>query len=324
MIEYQHLDDLESLKQKHMKTDHQKHIPVLLDALLDLVEPKSGESLMDATAGYGGHATAILERTLNDRESVVVDRDENAIQELQSVFAGRPVRIIHESFMEAARVLAEEGEQFDIIVADLGVSSPHLDNDTRGFSFKKEARLDMRMDPSQTLTAEQIVNDYAETDLVRILRDYGEEPKARRVAREIVASRPITTTTQLSQVVERAVRAKWQKTHPATKTFQALRIAVNDELGQLQTALPLWLQLLSPGGRLAIISFHSLEDRLVKQFFKEQGGARYDAQLQLLTKKPVVATSDELVLNPRARSAKLRVAAKIKTERAEHANPSKK
>lgn len=292
--------------------------------MLDAVKPEKGETLLDATAGYGGHAQAILERTLTDSGSVLVDRDEHAIRELQATFQGRSVQIVHESFMDAARVLSEEGERFDIIVADLGVSSPHLDNDTRGFSFQREARLDMRMDPGQTLTAEQIVNDYPEADLVTILRDYGEEPKARRIAAAIVAARPIHTTTELSRVVERAVRARRQKTHPATKTFQALRIAVNDELGQLAAALPLWLALLKPGGRLAIISFHSLEDRLVKQFFKAHGGNRYDADLQILTNKPVTATSDELVFNPRARSAKLRVAAKIKTERADNANPSKK
>jgi 16S rRNA (cytosine1402-N4)-methyltransferase len=316
-----------TLKQKvnkNMSKDHQKHIPVLLDATLDLVQAQKGETLLDATAGYGGHSAAILERTLQDSGSVLVDRDEHAVKELQKTFKGRPVQIIHETFMDAARVLAEEGEQFDIIVADLGVSSPHLDNSTRGFSFKTEATLDMRMDPSQALTAETIVNEYSEDELIRILREYGEEPKARRIAKAIIEARPIQTTTELASVVERAVRAKWQKAHPATKTFQALRIAVNDELGQLRAALPLWVSLLKPGGRLAVISFHSLEDRIVKQFLSARGGDRYDADLQILTKKPVTAAKDELVFNPRARSAKLRVAVKIKKERVQHANPGKK
>ena len=210
-------------------------------------------------------------------------------------------------------------------MADLGVSSPHLDNTNRGFSFKHDGPLDMRMDSSQTLTAETIVNEYSETELIRILKDYGEEYKARRIAQEIIAARPITSTTELASVVERAVRAKWQKAHPATKTFQALRIAVNDELEQVKAALPVWLELLKPGGRLAVVSFHSLEDRIVKQFLAEHSGARYDAELRLLTKKPVQASREELVFNPRARSANLRAAVKIKTKGApKYANTGKK
>lgn len=309
-----------------MSKDHQtKHIPVLLHELLELVEPTKGETLLDATAGYGGHAKAILERTLQDKGSVLIDRDGAAVKELQATFKGRPVQVLHESFMEAARVLTEEGEQFDIIVADLGVSSAHLDNKTRGFSFKSDGPLDMRMDTNQALTAAEIVNDYSQDELIRILRDYGEEYKAPRIARAILAARPITSTTELASVVERAVRVKWQSSHPATKTFQALRIAVNDELGQLRAVMPLWLKLLKPGGRLAIISFHSLEDRLVKQFLSQHSGTRYDAELSVLTRKPVTASKEELVLNPRARSAKLRAAVKIKTERApKNANSGKK
>lgn len=310
------------MKQK----DHQqKHIPVLRDELLDLVAPKAGETLLDVTAGYGGHTSAILERTLQDEGSVLVDRDEQAVKELQTTFQGRPVQIIRESFADASRVLADEGEQFDIIVADLGVSSPHLDNVSRGFSFTKQAELDMRMDQNQTLTARQIVNEYSQDELVRILREYGEEPRARRIAQAIVNHRPIDTTTELASVVERAVKVGWQKAHPATRTFQALRIAVNDELGQLETALPLWLQLLRPGGRLAVISFHSLEDRIVKQFLAEHSGNRYDAELRLLSKKPISGANNQSVFNPRARSAKLRAAVKIKRKGdASHANSGKK
>lgn len=310
-----------------MTKDHQnkKHIPVLLSQVLKLVGPQAGETLLDVTAGYGGHAQAILERTLQDTGSILVDRDAAAVKELRQTFKGRPVQIIQQSFLEVSRALREEGERFDIIVADLGVSSPHLDNINRGFSFQNEAGLDMRMDQSQALTAETIVDEYSEADLIRILKDYGEEYKARRIAAAIMAARPITTTTELASVVERAVRAKRQKAHPATKTFQALRIAVNDELGQLQAALPLWTELLRPGGRLAIISFHSLEDRIVKRFLSQRGGARYDAELSILTKKPVTADREELVFNPRSRSAKLRVAAKIKKEGAHiDANSGKK
>lgn len=308
-----------------MNKDHQtKHIPVLLEQLLLLVKPSNGETLLDATAGYGGHSNAILERTFTDEGSILVDRDEMAVRELRKTFDGRPVQIIQESFMDAARVLHEEGEQFDIIMADLGVGSPHLDNSNRGFSFKHESPLDMRMDQSQALTAAVIVNNYDEAELIRILKEYGEEHKARRIAQGIIAARPITTTNELAGVVERTVKVKWQKSHPATKTFQALRIAVNDELEQLKAALPIWLKLLKPGGRLAIISFHSLEDRLVKKFFADHGGPRYDSELTILTKKPAVAGQQEIAINPRSRSAKLRVAVKIKKEGATHANPSKK
>lgn len=296
------------------KSDHQIHIPVLLEPVLEVIDPQSGESLLDVTAGYGGHSGAILERTLNDEDSVLVDRDQQAIKELRQMFKGRSLQILHETFLKATQQLVEQGRQFDIIVADLGVSSPHLDNISRGFSLTKEAELDMRMDQSQALTAQQIVNEYSEADLTRILKEYGEEPKARRIARAIVEQRPITTTTQLTEVVERALKSRWQKSHPATKTFQALRIAVNDELSELEQAMPLWVKLLKPGGRLAIISFHSLEDRLVKRFIAEHAGDRYDAELRLLNKKPITATKDELVLNPRARSAKLRAVAKIKTK----------
>ncbi len=299
------------MKQK----DHQSHIPVLLDEVVEIVRARPGETLLDATAGYGGHSTAIMERTLKDEGSVLVDRDEAAVKELRQTFKGRPVQIIQDTFLNAARALNEEGKQFDIIVADLGVSSPHLDNIRRGFSFNTEAELDMRMDQSQALTAKQIVNEYSVDDLVRILHEYGEEPRARKIAGAIIENRPIQTTTELAAVVERALHVGWQKAHPATKTFQALRIAVNDELEQLKQVLPLWLQLLSPGGRLAIISFHSLEDRIVKQFLSDKAGNRYDAELKLLNKKPISATQTELVLNPRARSAKLRAAAKINKER---------
>lgn len=299
------------MKQK----DHQLHTPVLLDEVLDVIQARKGETLMDATAGYGGHSSAILERTLQDEGSVLVDRDQDSVRELRKAFDGRRVQIIHDNFLDVARAMVEEGEQFDIILADLGVSSVHLDKSDRGFSFNSSAELDMRMDQSQELTAKHIVNQYKLDDLVRILRDYGDEPRARRIALGIIDNRPIETTAELSKVVEQALKTKWQKTHPATKTFQALRIAVNDELEQLRLALPLWMMLLRPGGRLAVISFHSLEDRLVKQFLNEHSGHRYDAELKLLTKKPITATENELVLNPRARSAKLRAAAKINKER---------
>jgi 16S rRNA (cytosine1402-N4)-methyltransferase len=204
-------------------------------------------------------------------------------------------------------------------LADLGLSSPHLDIPSRGFAIASDGPLDMRMDQSQPLTAEIIVNTYATEDLVRILHEYGEEPRAKRIVELIEAARPLTSTAQLAQTVAKAYPGH-SRTHPATRTFQALRIAVNDELTLLRRSLPLWFILLNPGGRLGIISFHSLEDRIVKNAIREVSGNRYDAEFQELTKRPATASHDEVVFNPRARSAKLRAAVKIKRERETHAN----
>lgn len=292
-----------------------KHIPVLLSEVMTLLDPKEGESYLDLTAGYGGHAEKILERTLNKPSTTLVDRDQNAVTHLleRDTFAG--CQIIRKDFLNASNELLEQGKQFDVILADLGVSSPHLDNAKRGFSIKSNGPLDMRMDDSQVLTADNIVNNYSEEELVKLLREYGEEHKARTIVRKIVDHRPITTTHELAKIIAHAwpgpASAKWRSVHPATKSFQAIRIAVNNELGLLEAAMPKWLDLLAPDGRIAIISFHSLEDRLVKNFFSENTGDRYDAPLRLITKKPITASHKELVFNPRARSAKLRAAAKI-------------
>jgi len=281
---------------------------------MQYLNPREGDSYLDLTAGYGGHAGHVLERTHNPNESVLVDRDSNAINVLEETFAGKGVQIIKKDFLGASRDLVAEGRTFDVILADLGVSSPHLNEANRGFAITQEGPLDMRMDQSQALTAAEIVNNYSEAELAVILAKYGEEPKARQIAHLIVQHRPFQTTTELAQVVARAWPGH-SKTHPATRTFQGLRIAVNDELGLLEKSLPIWIDMLKPGGRLAVISFHSLEDRLVKQVLAEVSGDRYDAKLQLLTKHPVTATEQEIVFNPRARSAKLRAAVKIKTER---------
>ena len=306
-------------KKMHQIKQNNIHIPVLLTQTLQYLDPQEGDSYLDLTAGYGGHAGAILERTKNPEAMTLVDRDQTAIDNLQETF-GKAVDLRHSDFLAAVQTLVQEGKQFDIILADLGVSSLHLDIASRGFAFMQSGPLDMRMDQSQSLTAEQIVNTYDQEQLAEILRKYGEEPKAKRIARLIAENRPITTTDQLATIVAKAYPGR-SRTHPATRTFQALRIAVNDELGQIQQALPLMAQLLAPGGRLGIISFHSLEDRIVKQAFKELAGDRYDAELRLATKKPIVGDNTEIVFNPRARSAKLRVAVKIKTkERETHAN----
>ncbi len=296
----------------HQNQQNEQHIPVLLDEVLQLTDPQAGNSYLDLTAGYGGHASAVLERTGQPELAVLVDRDERAVRELQKQFGERGANIRHQDFLSATEELRAEQETFDIILADLGVSSPHLNEADRGFAMNAEGPLDMRMDQSQALSAETMVNSYSEAELADILWKYGEEPKARQIARLIVGNRPVMTTTNLAAVVARAWPGR-SRVHPATRTFQALRIAVNDELRLLELSLPLWIKLLNPGGRIGVISFHSLEDGLVKQAFADAAGDRYDAEIRLLTKRPVTASPHELVFNPRARSAKLRAAAKINT-----------
>ncbi len=305
------------------KNQNTLHQPVLLDAVLQYLSPRSGESYLDLTAGYGGHARAILERTQAPHVAVLVDRDQAAIEALKQEFANSGAKILNLDFYDASRQLLDGGQRFDVILADLGVSSPHLDDASRGFSFSSDGPLDMRMDQSQALTADKIVNSYKESVLAELIKRYGEEPKAYKIARLIVSHRPLHTTGQLAAVVAKAW-PKWRRTHPATQTFQALRIAVNDELGLLEGSLPLWMELLNPGGRLGVVSFHSLEDRLVKQLFNQAGGNTYDAQFSVLTKHPIGAEPQELAFNPRARSAKLRAVAKINKERSLYANSGKK
>jgi 16S rRNA (cytosine1402-N4)-methyltransferase len=294
-------------------TNQEEHIPVLLKQTVQYLSPREGESYLDLTGGYGGHASAIIGMTKNPKDAILVDRDPAAVKSLGQRFEGQGVEIIQKDFLSASKKLAEEGKQFDLILADLGVSSPHLNQASRGFSIQKDGPLDMRMDTTQELTAETVINSYSEEELVRILKTYGEEPKARAISKLIVRERPIKTTQELATLVAKAWPGH-SKVHPATRTFQALRVAVNNELELLRHSLPIWIeQLLAPGGRIAIISFHSLEDRIVKQALQEYGGTdRYDATLQILTKHPVSGEGDEIVYNPRARSAKLRAAAKQK------------
>ena len=285
---------------------------MLLKEVMQFLLPKKGDKLLDLTAGYGGHDLEILTKTENAKQSVLVDRDQEATKELKRLFGDIGPKIINQDFFHASEELISSKAQFDLILADLGVSSPHLNEGKRGFSFQQDGPLDMRMDQRQELTAEMIVNTFSKEEIGHILKTYGEEPKAIKIAEAIVYNRPIKSTGELAGLVL-AVYGGHGRHHPATKTFQALRIAVNDELKLLTNSLPLWLQLLAPGGRMAVISFHSLEDRIVKQFFAEHGGSkRYDSLLKLLTKHPVRANPDEIAHNPRARSAKLRAVVKIK------------
>lgn len=286
-----------------------QHVPVLLDAALELLDPKDGERYLDLTAGYGGHAQAILGRTNDYRHSCLVDRDEFAIRQLAR-FEERGAELRHQDFASAGRDLVEEGRQFDIILVDLGVSSPQLDRAERGFSFIHDGPLDMRMDARQALDAKQYINTVSTTELANVIHRYGEEPLgiARRYAQAIVKDRPYETTLALADTIKKSHVGKWQKIHPATRTFQAIRIQINQELQQIETMLPLLPKLLASGGRVGIISFHSLEDRLVKRYFAEQAASGYEAELTILTRKPRSGSED--VHNPRARSAKLRVAVK--------------
>lgn len=297
-----------------MKTPQQLHSPVLLEQTVDALNPRPGQTYLDLTAGRGGHARAIIDKIGSYKNATLVDRDRQAIDSLQS-FKDEGAQIIHQDFAAAAQSLVDAHEQFDIVLLDLGVSSPQLDNAERGFSFAKSGPLDMRMDQTKGQSAADAVNTWPVERLAQVIRSFGEEPRARKIAEAIVAARPLQTTDQLADVIAKTYRGKWGRTHPATRTFQAIRIAINDELGQIQHTLQLLPRLLKPGARVAVISFHSLEDRLVKQFFKEQAESGYEAELSLLTKKPISGATED-VHNPRARSAKLRAAVKIKTERA--------
>ena len=285
------------------------HIPVLLSEVLAGLAPKLDESYLDLTAGYGGHASRILDVTQDYKDSVLVDRDEFAVSYLKQKFPP-DLTIIHEDFYSAMLQLFECGKTFDIILADFGVSSPQLDMKERGFSFKYDAPLDMRMDQRAQLTADDIVNKYSERELAHIFTTYGEEPvgRAKMLAREIVHHRPIHSTLELADLIKS--KSKYSHVHPATKVFQAIRIVVNGELEQIEKTLPLLPKLLNQNGRLGIITFHSLEDRLVKDFFKEQSSLGEESPLEIINKKPITAEQVELVINPRSRSAKLRLARK--------------
>lgn len=292
-------------------TEHPPHhVPVLLDSVVRTLNPQSGENYLDLTAGYGGHATVILDKTQNYTESVLVDRDDFAIEHL-SALEHKGVRLLHTDFVSAARQLVEEGKRFSTILIDLGVSSPQLDQGERGFSFKNTGPLDMRMDRRQEKTAADIVNTASRKELADIIHRYGEEPyrQASSIAQAMYEARPMHETSQLADLIKSTVRGPRKRVHPATRTFQALRIATNDELRQVEEVLPLLPKLLKSGGRVAVISFHSLEDRFVKRYFKDQFVSGFEAELLPVTKKPISGATED-VHNPRSRSAQLRVAVK--------------
>lgn len=280
------------------------HIPVLPNEVIELLAPRPGESYLDLTAGYGGHAKDVLQLIGKEGSLTLVDRDVNSINYLKKKIAvDNMVEFIHSDFESASRELLSQNKEYDCILADLGVSSPHLDNPDRGFSFMNDGPLDMRMDATSELTASTVVNEYNQTDLANLLFRYGELSSSRKLAQIIVQNRPLNTTNELTSVIPGQYKARMRT---LAQVFQALRIEVNDELGQLERSLELWHKLLKPGGRLAIITFHSLEDRIVKQYFSEHGGRDMTNELKILNKKPFTAGPDEIAYNPRARSAKLR------------------
>ncbi len=287
-------------KQTRETQPNQSHRPVLLNAVMELLDPKPGERYMDLTAGYGGHARAVMEQTGYSADHVLVDRDAEAVTYLKTHSATEGVTVSHNDYETVLRELNDE-EGFDLVLLDLGVSSPQLDNAERGFGFSNEGPLDMRMDQTRGITAAELLERLQERDIADILWRYGEERQSRAIAREIVRNRPIESTARLADIVARAYKGK-SRIHPATRTFQALRIAVNDELGQLERSLPEVESVLRPDGRMAVISFHSLEDRIVKRFVT-------GSSLEPLHTSVIQGKTND-VSNPRARSAKLRAAMK--------------
>lgn len=284
------------------------HRPVMIEEVMHYLNIKKGHTVADCTVGEGGHAVRMLEAIDKEGMLIGLDKDGEILRQAKERLGNKAnVRLIHGNFIRLSEVLSKLGrENADGVLFDLGVSSYHLDDPKRGFSFISEGPLDMRLDRSQEKNAEELVNELPEKELAGILYEYGEEPKSRRIAKSIVEARKnsrITTTGQLKDLVVRATGGRHGTAHTATRTFQALRIAVNDELSSLHAAMLALPDVLAAGGRAVVISFHSLEDRIVKRVFRDLA-ATGDAKI--LTKKPVLPSSAEVEENPRARSAKLR------------------
>jgi 16S rRNA (cytosine1402-N4)-methyltransferase len=296
------------------------HVPVLLKEAIDFLNVRRGGTYIDATVGLGGHSYEIAKRLGAPGHLIGLDKDPAALEiARERLLVGEPdfptVTLLHRSFAEIAK--GQRPTTVDGILADIGVSSLQLEDATRGFSFQAEGPLDMRMDPRSERTAEQVVNHLDERQLADVIYEFGEERRSRRIARAICRSRPIRSTAHLADVISAAARPMnpgqnkydQRRIHPATRTFQALRIFVNRELEDLKALLEAAPRILKPGGRVVVISFHSLEDRIVKDAFRE--GAMKDKYFRVLTKKPVTASEEEQDRNPRARSAKLRAAERV-------------
>ncbi len=305
------------------------HVTVLLEEATAGLNLAPGDIAIDGTVGGGGHTERLLALTAPDGRVLGLDADPEAIARVQARFSqeiayGRLI-LVQSDYAAMSRIVAEIGlGPAQGILLDIGVSSYQLDNPQRGFSLMQPGPLDMRFDPTRPISAAELVNTLDEDELADLIYRYGEERHSRRIARRLVQQRPITTTGELARIVEQAVGGRrGERIHPATRTFQALRIAVNQELAQLEAVLPQALSLLRPGGRLAVISFHSLEDRLVKQWMQTEardfvhdrnhpfGGERRTPTLRIVTAKPITPSAAEIARNPRSRSAKLRIAERL-------------
>src|SRR3989338_1166792 len=293
------------------------HIPVLKDKVIEYLKPKPNEHFIDCTVGQGGHAMVILEKTGPRGKVLGIDQDSAFLSQLQKTLQKqyKSRLILAEGNFAHITTIAQQEKFKPVhgILFDLGFSSLHIEESRRGFSFQKQEPLDMRYSLNNPITAEKIVNYWSKTDIERILKEYGEEQFSKEIAQAIAEQRtrtPIVKTTQLIKIIQDATPGWYhrKRIHAATKTFQALRIAVNNELENIKEALPQAVELVEPNGRIAVISFHSLEDRIVKNFFKTH------PSLSMITKKPIVALSQEQKTNPRSRSAKLRVALKLPTK----------
>ena len=302
------------------------HLPVLYHEVLKALNPAAGSKYIDGTLGAGGHSRGILELSAPDGELLGLDLDPIALDFARANLSefGEKAHLFHSSYLDVKKQANSLGWQsVNGILLDLGVSSIQLDNPSKGFSFRKDAPLDMRFDPTTGMTAADIINNFDEAELLRILWEYGEEQNARRIVRGILSARPLSTTRQLAELIERGAGRNQKGIHPATRTFQALRIAVNNELESITAVLPIAMDLLSPGSRLAVITFHSLEDRIVKHYFQDESKdclcppefpvcqCGHKAILRLVKPNFIQPGENEVKTNPRARSAKLRVAEKL-------------
>jgi 16S rRNA (cytosine1402-N4)-methyltransferase len=302
------------------------HVPVLLNEVIAALQPRRGDYFIDCTVGLGGHAAAILEEISPSGRLLGIDADPEAIKASHDRLSdyGKAVTLVSDNFVNLEAICKRyHFHPVDGILFDLGVSSLQLDTAERGFSFHLDAPLDMRFDPGQGLTASDIVNRFSEQELAKLIERYGEERHSRRVARHIVQNRPVATTVELARLVEQVLGGKRARIHPATRTFMALRIAVNSELQNLELALKVTPNLLRPGGRLTVISYHSLEDRIVKQFMRYAASSclcppgtivcrcGQVPTLKLISRKVIRPTSLETESNPRSRSAKLRIAERL-------------
>src|SRR4051794_5114655 len=303
------------------------HVPVLAGELIEALDPQPGQVAVDCTLGAGGHARLVADRLGRAGTLIAIDRDPLAEEAFAELAAELPckTRFMRADFEQGLSILAEEGTRADLVYLDLGMSSMQVDTRERGFSYAYDAPLDMRMDPSQELTAREILNTWDRRRLARALREYGEERFADRIAGQIVRARPLATTFELVDAITAAIPApaRFAGGHPAKRTFQAIRIAVNEELSQLDAALPAAWELLRPGGRLAVISFQSLEDRRVKRFLADRTrgcicppdlpvcACGRTPEAELVTRRSIVPSAGEIADNPRSKSARLRAARKL-------------